>query len=218
MNRSREPIMKNEREQELLQRANGGDRNALGELMEIYRPKIQRVIEFRIDSGLRGRVDASDVLQETFVEAVRRFDYFLQNKKTSLFLWLRFLALQKLDELYRHHFGAQKRDANREVSIFRQPNKNETTAQIAAQLLGDLTSPSRALLRDEARDMIESALTSLDELDQEVLALRHFEQLSNHEVAEALGIQSAAASKRFVRALQRLKAIIDEYGEEIALP
>jgi RNA polymerase sigma-70 factor (ECF subfamily) len=124
------------------------------------------------------------------------------------FLWLRFLTSQKLLELHRHHLGAQARDAGREVSLHRGSLPGTSSAALAAQLLGHLTQPSQAAIRAEMKIRLQDALNSMDPLDREVLALRHFEHLSNAETAQTLGIGESAASKRYVRALRRLKEIL----------
>ncbi len=205
--------MKNKEEQAThFKKAQQGDLNALGLLLMSYRERLERIVSFRMDARLQSRIDAGDVVQEAFLDATRRFEYYLDNKKTSFFLWLRYLTIQKLAELHRHHFGAEMRSKDREVSIFQKLDRDVTTAQIASFLLDEKTSVSQALVRDEAKVVLEQALGEMDPIDQEVLALRHFEQLSNVEVAESLGLNSSAASKRFVRALQRLKSIVEQYS------
>ena len=199
---------------ELLRLAKSGDAESLGLLMQQHFDKLTRIVEFRMDPRLSGRLDPRDVVQESFLEATKRFDYFVENQKSTFFLWLRYLTIQKLSELHRHHFGVIARDKRREVSIFQRQPSMATSAQIAAVLFDDKTSPSQAMMRDESRILIESALGEMDAIDQEVLALRHFEQLSNHEVADTLGLETSAASKRFVRALQRLKQIVEKYSDE----
>ena len=124
------------------------------------------------------------------------------------FLWLRFLVGQRLAEQHRQHLGAQARDAGREVSLYRGAMPETTTAALAAQLLGRLTSPSQAAIRAERKIRLQEALNSMDPIDREVLALRHFEQLSNGETATVLGLDKSAASKRYARALIRLKEIL----------
>ena len=205
----------NEHENPLLHRAMEGDSEALGMLMQTHHDRLCNIVRFRMDPRLNGRLEPGDVVQETFLEATRRFQYFVDNRKSTFFLWLRFLTLQKLNELHRHHFGVRARDKSREVSLFQKQNSTQTSAQIANVLFDDQTTPSQALVRDEARILIENALGEMDAIDQEVLALRHFEQLSNHEVADALGLDTSAASKRFVRALQRLRKIVDQYGDDV---
>ncbi len=195
----------------LLERIAGGDQAALGEIFLQHQERLEIIVRFRMDPRLQGRLDSGDVVQESLLEATRRIDYYFSNRKTTFFLWLRYLTLQKLNELHRHHFGVKARDKNREVSIFKRIDSPATTAQIAHVLFDDQTSPSAAMLRDEARLVIENALGVMDPVDQEILALRHFEKLSNVEVAESLSLNESTASKRFVRALQKLKAIVGEY-------
>jgi RNA polymerase sigma-70 factor (ECF subfamily) len=100
------------------------------------------------------------------------------------------------------------RDADREIDVHGCRYPQTTAISLAAQFAGNLTSPSQAAVRTEMLDRVEQAIAVMDPLDQEVLALRHFEELGNKEVAEVLGIQQKAASIRYVRALTRLKAIM----------
>ena len=210
-----EPIKTMSRDQDqLFEAAENGDAESLGQLMNEHFEKLSRIVGFRMDRRLQGRLDASDVVQETFVEATRRFEYYCQNKKAPFFMWLRFLALQKLAEIHRHHLGTKIRDQRREVSIFKKSQADATSANIAAALVGEQTSPSEAFSRNQAISKMATALTKMDPVDQEVVALRHFEQLSNVEVALTLGLTTSAASKRFLRAIKRLKAIVAEYDPE----
>jgi RNA polymerase sigma-70 factor, ECF subfamily len=166
------------------------------------------MVALRLDPRLQGRVDPSDVIQEAYLEASARLAEYLQNPTMPFFLWLRFLAGQKLVTLHRHHLGARMRDAGREVSLYRGQLPETSSAALAARLLGHDTRPSEAAIRAELKLRLQEALNSLDPLDREVLALRHFEQLSRAEVAQVLGISEAATSKRYVRALQRLKDVL----------
>jgi RNA polymerase sigma-70 factor (ECF subfamily) len=193
----------------LLDQAGGGDPHALGELLVRHRDRLTRIVGFRMDRRLQGRIDAADVVQETFIDATRRFPEFAQERAVPFFLWLRFLTVQKLAELHRHHLGVKARDAAREVSIYKGPLPQATSAVLAAQLLGKQTSPSQAAARAELKLQLEEKLNSLDEIDREVLALRHFEQLSNTEAAQVLEISESAASNRYVRAVKRLKSILN---------
>jgi RNA polymerase sigma-70 factor (ECF subfamily) len=126
------------------------------------------------------------------------------------FLWLRFLVGQGLQELHRRHLGAQARDAGREVSLYRGAMPETTTAALAAQLMGKMTSPSQAAVRAERKIRLQEALNSMDPIDREVLVLRHYEQLSNGETAQVLGLDKSAASKRYARALVKLKEILSQ--------
>jgi RNA polymerase sigma-70 factor (ECF subfamily) len=111
-------------------------------------------------------------------------------------------------EQHRRHLGAKARDAGREISLYRGPFPEATTADLAAHLLGKLTSPSHAAMRIEQKIRLQEALNSLEPIDREILAMRHFEQLSNSEAAEALGLDKSTASKRYTRALVRLKEVL----------
>jgi RNA polymerase sigma-70 factor (ECF subfamily) len=157
---------------------------------------------------MQGRVDPSDVLQEAQLEAWRHLADYLRQPGLPFFLWLRGIAQNKLRELHRHHLGTQMRDAGREVSIYRGTLPEATSAALAAQLMGHGTQPSQAALRAEVKVRLQEALNQMDPLDREVLALRHFEQLSPREAAEVLQIKEKAAGMRYVRALRRLKDIL----------
>ncbi len=194
--------------------ARDGDPHALGALLELNQERLRAIIEFRIDSRLRGRFDAADVLQEAFIEATQRFQDFLDNQEMPFFLWLRFITMQKLIQLHRRHLGTKARDATREVSIYAGPQPQATSAILAAHLLGRQTSPSMAAVRAEMQLRVERALNSMDDMDREVLALRHFEQLSNSEVAKLLDLSSTAANNRYIRALKRLKGVMESMQEQ----
>jgi RNA polymerase sigma-70 factor (ECF subfamily) len=192
----------------LLQQAAQGDAQQWGALLERHRQRLRRMVTLRLDQRLQGRIDASDVIQEAFLEASQRLPEYVQQPAMPFFLWLRFLTGQKLLELHRHHLGAQMRDAGREVSLYRGALPTASSAALAAQLIGHDTRPSEAAIRAERKIRLQEALNSMDALDREVLALRHFEQLNNAETAQVLGLQSSAASKRYVRALKKLKDIL----------
>jgi RNA polymerase sigma-70 factor, ECF subfamily len=192
----------------LLKRAAAGDGAEWGRLLEQHRARLRRMVALRLDPRVQGRIDASDVIQETYVEASARRDEYLRNPAMPFFLWLRFLAGQKLVTLHRRHLGTRMRGAGREVALYRGQLPATTSAALAAQLLGHQSRPSAAAIRAEVKIRLQEALNSMDAIDREVLALRHFEQLSRAEAAAVLGIQESACSKRYVRALKRLKEIL----------
>jgi RNA polymerase sigma-70 factor, ECF subfamily len=195
-------------ELELLRRAGRGDPEGLEGLLERYRPRLRRMIRLRLDRRLQGRVDPSDVIQEAYLEVSRRLAEYLRDPSMPSFLWLRLVAGQKLALVHRQHLGVQARDAGREVSLYRGALPEATSAALAARLIGRQTSPSQAAARAELKIRLQEALNGMDELDREVLALRHFEQLTNGEAARELGITERAAGKRYLRALERLKQIL----------
>ena len=190
---------------DLLDRAAAGDSAAVAELLSRYRKRLKRMVCLRLSRHLQGRLDDSDILQEALLEAAKRLPEYLRDKPLPFFLWLRHLTGEKLIDAHRRHLGAKMRDAAREVSLHRGAMPAASSASLAAQLLGRLTSPSQAVIKAETRLRVQEALNRMDPFDREVLALRHFEQLSNAEVAETLGLNESTASSRYLRALKRLK-------------
>jgi RNA polymerase sigma-70 factor (ECF subfamily) len=192
----------------LLRRLRAGDAGAAAELFQQYRGRLRRMVRLRLDRRLQGRVDPSDVLQEAYLDLARRVPEYVADPRLPFFLWLRLLTGQRLLMVHRRHLGAQMRDAGQEVSLYRGPLPQASSASLAAHLLGRLTTPSQAAVRAEMQLRLQEALNQMDPLDREVLALRHFEELSNGETAAVLGLQKAAASNRYVRALRRLKEVL----------
>jgi RNA polymerase sigma-70 factor (ECF subfamily) len=193
---------------ELLRRGVAGDQQALAELWDRYQERLLRLVKLRMNRRMQGRVDASDVLQEAFVDFASRAEEYVNDPSMPFFLWLRYLTGQRLQLLHRHHLGTMMRDAGREVSIHRGPMPQATSVSLAAQLLGRFTSVTQAVQRTEMRVMLQEAINSMDEIDREILALRHFEELSNTETAQVLGIKRSAASSRHIRAIKRLKDVL----------
>jgi RNA polymerase sigma-70 factor (ECF subfamily) len=195
---------------DLLRRAAAGDQASWRALLARHEGRLRRLVAFRMDRRLQGRLDPSDVLQEVYLEVAGHLDDYLQAPGLPFYLWLRGIAGNKLLELHRHHLGTEMRDAGREVSLYRGALPEASSAELAARLLGRLNRPSEAAVRAETKLRLQEALNSLEPLDREVLALRHFEQLSTAETARVLGIKEAAAGKRYLRALRRLKDILAE--------
>jgi RNA polymerase sigma-70 factor (ECF subfamily) len=193
-----------------LDRLKRGDEQTLAELFSQHRQRLGRMVQFRLDQRLYGRVDPEDILQEAYLDAVKRTRHFVSGSFQSFFVWLRLIVNQTLINVHHRHLGAQMRDVRREVSIHGRPYAHTTSTSMAVHLLGNLTSPSQAFVRAETRQQFEQALDAMDPIDREVLALRHLEELSNSEVAEVLSIQQKAASIRYVRALERLREIMTQ--------
>jgi len=192
----------------LLRRASQGDAQAVDDLFSRYRERLCQMIHFRIDPRLQGRMGTSDVVQEACLEAVQRLDDYLRDPRMPFFLWLRFITRQKLMALHRHHLGVQARDARREVGAYRLPTPATTSESVCERLLSDLPSPSEAAARAETQRILQDALDRMDPVDCEVLVLRHFEQLTNAEIAHEIGLDESAASKRYVRALKKIREIL----------
>jgi RNA polymerase sigma-70 factor (ECF subfamily) len=189
----------------LFEQMRGGDRSAAALLISQQRERLRRMIELRLDPRLRGRLDTSDVLQDAIVDVASRLDEYLKDPKVPVFLWMRLVAGERLARLHRHHLGFKMRDAGREVSLYRQALPEASSFALASMLLGPQTSPTQAAVRAERQLRVQEALNSLEPIDREVLALRHFEHLNSAEVALVLGLKPDAASKRYIRALKRVK-------------
>jgi RNA polymerase sigma-70 factor (ECF subfamily) len=195
--------------EDLVKQAASGDPASWEELMKRYRSRLRRTVSFRLDPRLQGRVDPSDVVQDVCLEAWQHLGSYVNQPDTPFFLWLRAVAGHKLGDLHRQHLGAQMRDARREVSLYQGSLSGATSAALAAKLLGQLTGPSEAALRAERKVQLQTALNAMDPMDREVLALRHFEQLTVSEAAAVLVIKEKAAGMRYVRALRRLREILN---------
>jgi RNA polymerase sigma-70 factor (ECF subfamily) len=189
----------------LIARARAGDQDALNEIFTRHRQRLRRMVEMRLDTRLQARIDASDVIQDAYVDATGKLEDYLRDPKLPLFLWLRLVVGERLMKLHRHHLGAQMRDAGREVSLYRGALPAASSAALAARLLGKHTSPTQAVIRAERMLRLQEALNTLEPIDREVLSLRHFEELNRKETAQVLGIEETAAAKRYIRALKRLK-------------
>jgi RNA polymerase sigma-70 factor (ECF subfamily) len=193
----------------LLRRAAGGDQDALRALFTQHRDRLKRMVHLRLSRRLAGRVDDSDVLQESYLEVSKRLDEYLKEPSIPFFLWLRNMTAMKLAEVHRRHLGTQLRDADREVTLHRGGFPMADSVSLAAQLLGKLSAPSQAAIKAETRLVVQEALNSMDPIDREVLALKHFEQLSTTEIAEVLGLSKAGAGSRYLRAIKRLREILE---------
>jgi RNA polymerase sigma-70 factor (ECF subfamily) len=196
----------------LLQLAGTGDAAAWGTLLMLHEGRLRRMVAFRMDRKLQGRVDAADIVQEAYLQAaIHQADYF-KNPSVPLFLWLRGVVANKLLEVHRHHLGTHMRDAAREVGVHSPAagTTDATSVAVIDELTAGATGPGTAAGRAEVRLRLQEALNCMDAIDREVLALRHFEQLTNGEAATVLGIEERAAAKRYVRALGRLKKILSD--------
>ena len=202
---SRDPVSNELELEHLLEQVAHGDAKALDRVLESHRSYLRRLLELRMDGELRARIDPSDVIQETQLVASRRIDDFLERRPTSFKLWLRRKALEKLVELRRKHVVAAKRSVRREIPL------SEASSLIA--LAQSLTErPSEVARRHELQDLTNQTIAQISETDREILLLRHVEELTNAETAELLDITGDAASKRYGRAILRLRARLKEAG------
>lgn len=193
----------------MIARLQSGDEHAFVQLFSQYRDRLKRMLEFRMDRRLRGREDPSDIVQEVYLDAFQRMRHYLRRPELSFYVWLRQLTTQRLIDVHRRHLMAGMRDVKQEVAMHRTANA-ATSASMAIQLAAQLATPSQLAMRAELISQIETALDGMDEIDREIIALRHFEELRNVEVAEVLGLKEAAASNRYMRALSKLRTVLQD--------
>jgi RNA polymerase sigma-70 factor (ECF subfamily) len=187
----------------LLTRLQAGDAAVLAVLFDHYRPRLRRLLRLRLGGRLAARLDESDVLQEAYLDAARQVEGYTRRPRVAFYVWLRGVVCQRLANLQRTHLGAACRAVHREQRL-----DLESSAQLAAKLLARGPSPSQALLKEERREYVQRALERLGPEDREVIVMRHFEGLSNAEVAEVLGLGASGATMRYGRALIRLKELL----------
>jgi RNA polymerase sigma-70 factor (ECF subfamily) len=199
-----------DRTQELLAGAQGGDADAVNRLLERHREALRRMIDMRLDRKVRQRVDASDVVQEVLVDAHRRIEDYLKNPAMPFHLWLRQMAQDRLIDAHRRHRGAARRSLDREQPLVAAGHDDRSTIELAAQLWDRQLTPAAAATIRELQARFSAAVEQLDEQDREVVLMRHFEQLSNSEVAAALGLTPPAASMRYLRAMRRLRDLLGD--------
>ena len=187
-----------------------GDETALAALFQQHRHKLRSMVAFRMDSNLKGRVDPSDVIQESFLDLSKRLNEFNERKAMSPFVWMRLVTLESLVNVHRRHITTQQRDARRDLSIDRDVGLGVTSVSLAAGLLAKLSSASGKAVRSEQKARLHELINQLDDDDREIIGLRFFEGVSNGEAAEILGLTKQTASKRFMRAIERLRTSMHE--------
>ena len=190
---------------DLLQR---GDAAALAELFARHDALVRQTVALRLDRRLLARVDVADVVQDTYLEATRRFDEYLRRPGMPFHLWLRWLARERVLMLHRQHVFADRRAVGREAP----PLPVDSSTCFTRALLGREPSPSQAVAAAEVAERLRQALGELDDDERDVILWRHFEHLANREIAQLLSITEAAAAKRYIRAVERLRGILMGLG------
>ena len=196
---------------DLERRLQEGDESVFAEVFTMHRPRIWQIVHFRLSPQIHGRVDPDDVVQEIFLDAQQRLRHYANGNFPSFFLWLRLVAGQTLSKIHRKHFGTASRSVLRESAPAKRDAWGNTSLCLSQRFISHLTSPSQAAVKTEMIAEVRSALESMNDVDREVLALRHFEELTNQEVASELGIEPKAASARYVRALDRLRGVLPRF-------
>jgi RNA polymerase sigma-70 factor (ECF subfamily) len=194
--------------QELLDQARQGEAGAVDRLLAAHRDPLRRMIDLRLDPVVSRRVDASDIVQDVLLEASRRLNDYLRNPVMPFHLWLRHIARDHMIDAHRRHRQAQRRSLDREQPILPAVFADRSSIELAAQFLDQEATPASAAMRHELQLRLETAVAALAEDDREIVLMRHFEQLSNQEVAAMLGLSEAAASMRYLRAVRRLRSLL----------
>lgn len=194
----------------LLAKAGEGDKRAVNELLERHRDAVRKLIRMRLDQRIQRRVDVSDVLQDVLAEANRRLQDYISNPGMSFHLWLRQIAKDRMIDAFRRHRGSAKRSVDRELSLTAPRGDDQSSIMLAQRLQDHELTPATAAAQKEMAQKVEQAIGKLGEADYEIVVMRHYEQLSNREVAEALNLTEPAASMRYLRAIKRLRSLMEE--------
>ena len=192
----------------LLDRVRAGNAGAVDELLARHREPVRRMIDLRLDPAIVQRVDASDIVQEVMLEASRRLADYLKDPKMPFAIWLRHLAKDHLIDAHRRHHQAQKRGVNREQPMHRPAWADQSSMELAGQFVDPERTPASEAMQRELQSRLQTAMTQLEPLDHEVILMRHFEHLTNQEVAASLELTEPAASMRYLRAVRRLRDLL----------
>ncbi|HMO15036.1 MAG TPA: sigma-70 family RNA polymerase sigma factor [Pirellulaceae bacterium] len=195
--------------EELLDQARQGEADAVGHLMDRHRNALRRMVQMRLDRKIQQRVDVSDIVQDVLIEASRRLPMYLTDGTMPFHLWLRHIAKDRIIDAHRRHRVSAKRSVDRENTLAVPSGLDQSSIDLVAQLGDQEITPAAAALQKEMAAFVEAALSKLDEIDCEVIVMRHYEQLTNQEVAQALGLTEPAASMRYLRAIRRLRNLLD---------
>lgn len=198
--------------QTLLANAKAGDEAAVGALLERHRDSLRRLVRLRLDRRLAARVDASDVVQDVLLEASGRLADYLRDPVMPFHLWLRSMTRDRIIDMHRRHRAAEKRSVEKERPLHAHFG-DRSSIELAGVLKDPELTPAAATLKKELEARFLAALDELSEDDRDILLMRHFEGLGNGEAAEALGLSPAAAGMRHLRALRRLREILEGEGE-----
>jgi RNA polymerase sigma-70 factor (ECF subfamily) len=194
----------------LLDGARAGDSDAVNKLLEKHRRSVRRLVEMRLDRKVQQRVDVSDVVQDVLVEASGRLQKYLDDPVMAFHLWIRQIAWDRIIDTYRRHRVCAKRNMDREQPIAVPSGSNQSSMELAVQLRDPGLTPATAATQREITEQVEAVIELLNEQDREIILMRHYEHLSNLEIAEVLKLNPPAASMRYLRALRHLRQLLTE--------
>lgn len=200
--------------EELLAGVKNGDASAVNQLMERHRDSLRRIVQLRLDQKIQRRIDVSDVVQDVLVEANRRLADYVASPQMPFHLWLRQIAQDRIIDAHRRHRGSAKRSVDRERQMAVPAADDRSTFDLALQLCDRGLTPAAAVAEAELARCAEQAIAKLPDQDCEIIIMRHYEQLSNQEVAQALSLTEPAASMRYLRAIRKLRELMAEPTSE----
>ncbi len=203
---------------ELLRDVKDGDSQAVERLLARHRDSLHRMIQLRLDGRIKRRVDVSDVVQDVLIEANRRLQDYLQNPAMAFHLWIRQIAKDRLIDAHRRHRVSAKRSIDREQPMQVAGNVDQSSLDIVGQLCDPGMTPAAAATQRELALHVESAISRLGNTDRDIILMRHYEQLSNSEIAASLGLTEPAASMRYLRAIRRLRELLEQDASASAEP
>jgi len=195
---------------ELLAQAKVGNELAVNELMDRHRQSLRQLVRMRLDQKIQRRIDVSDVVQDVLVEANRRLQNYLVDPVMPFHLWLRQIAKDRIIDAHRRHRVSARRSVDREQAVVAPRGYDQSSIQLMGLLGDDRLTPAAAALQQEMARKVEQAITKLEEKDCEIIVMRHYEHLTNQDIAQALGLTEPAASMRYLRAVRRLKTVLQE--------
>lgn len=195
--------------EELLGQVRAGQPQAIDRLLERHREPLRRMIDMRMDARIQTRMDASDIVQDVMVDASRRLREYLQDPSMPFHLWLRHIARDRIIDAHRRHRVSAKRSVDREQRPAA-PNLDHSTVELVAQICDVQLTPAAAATLQELQQRFQAAITEMEDQDREVVLMRHFEHLSNQDVAHSLGLSEPAASMRYLRAMRRLRVLLTD--------
>ena len=197
----------------LLRKAADGDGAAIAALFERHRGRLRRMIALRLDDRVAARVDASDVVQEALVDAARKLAVYARDQPLPFYAWLHRLAMERLAAVHRRHRRSKARSVEREeVDAPAWPDRS--IQLVVDGLAARDATPGQALLREERRQHVHAALQASAPIDREILIMHYLEELSFPEIAAILGIGEGAAKMRHLRALRRIRSLMESDGDE----
>ena len=198
-----------EKTDQLLVGARDGNVSAVNRLLDRHRAAVHRMVRIRLDQKIQRRVDVSDVVQDVMLEANRRLQEYLENPVMAFHLWIRQIARDRIIDAHRRHRVSARRSVDREQVLAAQ-GEDPASVRLGAELLDPRLTPAAAATQREMARRVEQAIGELGPQDGEIIVMRHYEHLSNQEVAQVLNLTEAAASMRYLRAIRRLRGLLGE--------